>query len=411
MPNASAAGVSSSAKPAKPPEPPEPPEPPNAPGSALTGDDLARDAALSALYDAPRRGGLGGSSPSVTRWLGDIRRHFPREVVRVMQRDALDRLDLTRMLTEPETLEAAEPDVHLVATLLSLRGALPEETRETARQVVGRVVEELMRRLEEPMRQAVAGALDRAQRNRRPRHAEIDWPRTIRANLKHYQAEHRTVIPETRIGFGRKRSSLRRVVLCVDQSGSMAASVVYSAVFGAVLASLPAIDTKLILFDTAVVDLSDRLDDPIDVLFSTQLGGGTDINRAVAHAQTLIDQPEQTIFVLISDLYEGGVAADLLKRAASMIRSGVRFVTLLALSDEGAPAFDRGLAAKLSAVGAPAFACTPHLFPELMAAAISGRPVDAWAADRGILTTRGDGPEEPDEASATGSASAPAGSG
>lgn len=357
-------------------------------GVSLGADDAAIDGALAALYDSDRKAGLGSSAPNVPRWLGDIRKYFPKSVVQVMQRDALSRLNLTQLLTEPELLEAVEPDVHLVATLLSLRGVLPAKTKETARSVVAHVVDELMRRLQEPAKQAIAGALNRASRNRRPRHQEIDWPRTIRANLQHYQPEYQSIIPHTRIGWGRKRSSLRQVILCVDQSGSMAASVVYSSIFAAVMASLPAIQTRLVVFDTAVVDLTDELHDPVEVLFSTQLGGGTDINRAVGYCQGLVERPQETIFVLISDLYEGGVAEELLRRAGAMINSGVQFITLLALSDEGAPSFDRELAANLSALGAPSFACSPDQFPELMAAAINRRDVAQWAAERDILTSR-----------------------
>ena len=358
-------------------------------GLRLSGDDIAIDNALSALYDSDRSGGLGGSSPSVPRWLGDIRKYFPKPVVQVMQRDAFDRLDMQRMLMEPEMLESVEPDVHLVATLIALRGVLPAKTRETARAIVRSVVEELQRKLEAPTRQAILGALNRAARNRRPRHSEIDWNRTIRANLKHYQPEYRTIIPEVRIGFGRKRSSLRDVILCIDQSGSMAASVVYSGIFGAVMASIPAVKTKLVVFDTSVVDLTDELDDPVEVLFSTQLGGGTDINRALRYCQGLIESPTDTILVLISDLYEGGVAEELLKRAASLVAAGVQFIALLALSDEGAPSFDHGIAAKLAAMGVPSFACTPDRFPDLMAAAINRRDINQWAAEQNLVTSRG----------------------
>lgn len=358
-------------------------------GIGLSLEDAAMDGALGALYDSDRSAGLGSSTPNVPRWLGDIRKYFPKSVVSVMQRDALERLDLHRMLLEPEMLEAAEPDVHLVATLLSLRGVMPAKTKETARAVVQKVVDDLIRRLSNPTRQAVMGALNRAARNRRPRHNEIDWNRTIRANLKHYQPEYRTIIPETRIGYGRKRSSLRDVILCIDQSGSMAASVVYSGIFGAVMASIPAVRTRLVVFDTSVVDLTEELDDPVEVLFSTQLGGGTDINRAVSYCQSLIAVPTDTIFILISDLYEGGVAEELLKRAAALVASGVQFITLLALSDEGAPSYDRNLAAKLSALGVPSFACTPDKFPEMMAAAINRMDMNQWAADNEIVATRG----------------------
>lgn len=354
-------------------------------GISLDADGLAMDKALTALYESDRSGGLGSSCPNVPRWLGDIRTYFPKSVVQVMQRDAMERLNLQRMLLEPETLEAIEADVHLVGTLLSLRGVMPAKVRETARLVVRKVVDELLRKLANPLRQAITGALNRATRNRRPKHNEIDWHRTIRANLKHYQPEYRTIVPESRIGFGRKRTSLRDVILCIDQSGSMAASVVYSGILGAVMASIPAVKTRLVVFDTAVVDLTDQLDDPVEVLFSTQLGGGTDINRALAYCQGLIQRPTETILVLISDLFEGGVQDELLKRAAALVAAGVQFIALLALSDEGAPAFDGRIAAQLSALGVPAFACTPDQFPDLMAAAINRQNLGLWAAERGIV--------------------------
>lgn len=217
-----------------------------------------------------------------------------------MQQDALERLNLKQMLLEPEMLAAIEPDIHLVSTLLSLKTLLPGKSRETARIVVRKVVEDLERKLANPLRQAVIGSLNRAGRTRRPRHKEIDWNRTIRANLRHYQPDYSTVIPEVRLGYTRRRNALRDVILCVDQSGSMAASVVYSGVFGAVLASIPSVRTKMVVFDTAVVDLTEELTDPVDLLFGTQLGGGTDINRALAYCQTLVQNPQDTILILIS---------------------------------------------------------------------------------------------------------------
>ncbi|MGD9644670.1 MAG: VWA domain-containing protein [Pirellulales bacterium] len=359
----------------------------------LSDADSAIDRAMAALYEQgpqaagdKRRGGLGASSPSVARWLGDIRQYFPTSVVRILQQDAMERLNLRQLLLEPEMLEQVEPDVHLVADLLSLSGVMPRKTKETARLVVRKCVAEVERRLAEPMRQAVTGALNRSVRNRRPRHREIDWNRTIRANLKNYQPEYKTVVPETRIGFGRKRSALRDIILCVDQSGSMATSVVYSGIFGAVLASLPAVRTQVVVFDTAVVDLSDKLSDPVEVLFGTQLGGGTDINQALAYCQSLVRQPSDTILVLISDLIEGGVRENLIKRAASLIASGVTLITLLALSDDGAPVYDHENAADLAALGSAAFACTPQLFPELIAAAIQKRDIALWAAAHDLVT-------------------------
>ncbi|MBW4672340.1 MAG: VWA domain-containing protein [Cyanomargarita calcarea GSE-NOS-MK-12-04C] len=354
----------------------------------LNGADISIDKTLSALYDSDRTGGLGSSSPKVARWLGDIRTYFPASVVKVMQQDALKRLNLRQMLLEPELLEAVQPDVHLVANLLALSNIMPSKTKDTARQVVRRVVEEVQRKIANPTRQAVMGSLNRAIRNRRPRHNEIDWNRTIRSNLKHYQPQYRTIIPEVLIGYGRKRSALRNIILCIDQSGSMATSVVYAGIFGAVLASLTAIKTRIVVFDTAVIDLTDETQDPVDLLFGTQLGGGTDINRAIAYCQNFMQQPQDTIFVLISDLYEGGNQQEMLKRIATLVNSGVQFITLLALNDDGAPIYDRRVAASLAEFGVPAFACTPDKFPDLMAAAINKQDIGQWAAANDIVTAR-----------------------
>jgi Mg-chelatase subunit ChlD len=358
-------------------------------GVDLRGQDMAIDGALQALYDAERAGGLGSSQPNIARWLGDIRSYFPSSVVQVLQRDALERLDLRQMLLQPELLASVEPNVQLVADLLALKSVMPAKTIDTARQVVRKVVDELQRKLANPTRQAVLGSLNRAARSRRPRHNEIDWHRTIRLNLRHYQPAYRTIIAERRVGYARKRSSLREIILCVDQSGSMGTSVVYSGIFGAVLASLPAVRMHMVAFDTDVADLTDSLHDPVELLFGVQLGGGTDINRALGYCQGLVRRPQETIVVLISDLYEGGNRDELLRRAAALVGAGVQLVALLALSDRGAPSYDHAVAAALAALGVPAFACTPDLFPDLMAAAINRQDLGQWAAAREIVAARG----------------------
>ncbi|MFC4113752.1 VWA domain-containing protein [Nonomuraea zeae] len=352
-------------------------------GCGLEGMDVRMDAALAAVYDDRdgRQGGLGASAPRVARWLGDIRTYFPATVVQVMQKDAIEKLNLTRLLLEPEMLEAVEPDVHLVGTLLALNKVMPDQARESARALVRKVVQELERRLAQKTRAAVTGALDRSARTHRPKRvADIDWDRTIRANLKNYLPEKNTVVPSRLVGYARRQRSVQReVVLCIDQSGSMAASVVYSSVFGAVLASMRSLKTSLVVFDTSVVDLTDQLHDPVELLFGTQLGGGTDINRAIAYSQGLITRPANSIFILISDLYEGGVRQEMLRRVAAMTEAGVQVIVLLALSDEGAPFYDHENAAALAAMGVPAFACTPDAFPDLMAAAIERRDIARWA--------------------------------
>lgn len=349
-------------------------------GISLGQVDQQVDKTLEALYDSDRKGGLGPSSPNVSRWLGDIRTFFPNTVVQVMQKDALKRLDLTQMLFEKEMLENVEADVHLVATLMSLSHVIPDKTKDTARQVVRKVVDELMRKLAQPTQQAITGSLNRSARNRRPKHNEINWHLTIQKNLKHYQPEYKTIIPETRIGYGRKRSSLKDVVLCIDQSGSMGTSVVYSGIFGSVMASIPAIKTKMVVFDTAVADLTEELTDPVELLFGVQLGGGTDINAALTYCQQIITRPTDTVLVLITDLYEGGDEAGMRKRAAELAAAGVQVVVLLALNDEGAPSYDHGNAQFFSNLGIPVFACSPDKFPDLMAAALSKQDIAMWAA-------------------------------
>jgi Mg-chelatase subunit ChlD len=373
-------------------------EQPDGTGVDLAGDDRQMDACLSALYDAPpatgrrgrstkRSGGLGASAPNIARWLGDIRTYFPTGVVQVMQRDAIDRLNLQRMLLEPEMLAAVEPDIHLVTTLLSLQHLLPDTTRATARLVVGKVVNALQERLAEPTLQAVRGALARASRVRRPRHSDIDWDRTVRANLAHYQPDLRTVVPHRLIGYSRRATALRRdVIIAIDQSASMSDSVVYASVFGAALASMRSLQTHLVAFDTSIADLTEHMHDPVDVLFGIQLGGGTDINQAMAYCESLVSRPNDTVLIVISDLYEGTSGGDFVGRIAAMARRGVTCVALLALSDDGAPSFDRAAASALAELGVPAFACTPSAFPDLIAAAINRRDLRDWAGQQGLVT-------------------------
>ncbi|WP_039826347.1 VWA domain-containing protein [Nocardia testacea] len=360
-------------------------------GGLGTADDKAIDKALGAVYDSgsgsgrsrgDRAGGLGGSAPRVARWLGDIRTYFPSTVVEVVQRDAVERLNLTQLLLEPELMEAVEPDVHLVGTLLSLNRVIPETTKATARMVVSKVVKEIEERIATRTVAAVSGALNRSARTSRPKPRDIDFDRTIRKNLANYLPEQRTIIAERLVGYGRRAQAVHRdVILAIDQSGSMASSVVYSSVFGAVLASMRSLRTSLVVFDTEVVDLTEKLSDPVDVLFGTQLGGGTYINRAIAYCQSLITRPTDSLFFLISDLYEGGVREEMLRRVHAMKESGVQVVVLLALSDDGAPSYDRENAAALAALGVPAFACTPDRFPDLLAQALNRGDLMHWGTE------------------------------
>ena len=364
---------------------------------SLSTDDKRMDDALSALYGGSqksggRRGGLGGSAPNLARWLDDIREFFPTPVVQTIQRDAFERHNLHEMLLEPELLAVLEADVHLVANLMGLMQAIPEQTKETARGVVQKVVDELMEKLEQKTAEAVRGAIDKSRRTRRPRFNDIDWPRTIEANLQHYQKDYGTVVPERLVGASRKSrtlADLEEVVLCVDQSGSMATSVVYSSIFAAVMASLPGVDTKMVAFDTAIFDMTEMLEDPVDVLFGVQLGGGTDIDQALQYCEGIIRQPVKSHLLLITDLMEGGNVESMLARVEDFKASGTNVIVLLALSDDGKPYYDEENARRISAMGCPVFACTPDQFPDLMAVALKRGDVHEWAAGLDIALIRG----------------------
>jgi len=348
------------------------------------------DEALGAIYEVEderpeekgeRSAGLGKSAPRIAKWLGDIRSYFPTDVVTVIQQDAIERKGLTQLLFEPEILSQVTPSIELVGTLMSLKGMIPEHTKATARMVVRAVVEEIIRKLQSGLENAVRGSLDRSRHAPLRSLPNLDWKRTISGNLKNYIAERKTIIPDRFFFWARQhRRKEWNVIVCMDQSGSMAESVVYGAVTGAILASMPALETHTIVFDTEVVDLTEQCSDPVDLLFGVQLGGGTDINRAVTYCQSLIHDPRKTLFILITDLYEGGNAAELVRRLEDMAGSGVRAMVMLALSDSGVPSYDENLAKKVRALGIPCSGCTPTLLPEFLSGALKGVNLEQLAA-------------------------------
>ncbi len=348
------------------------------------------DAALGAVYDVEetrpdekgRRGaGLGRSQPKIATWLGDIRKYFERDVIAVIQQDAIEKKGWNQLLFEPESLSQITPSVELVGTLMAMKGMIPEKTKETAREVIRAVVEDIKKRMTGEIERAIRGALDRSRHQPIPSLPNMDWKRTIQANLKNYLPGRRTIIPERFFFYARQhRRREWNVIVCMDQSGSMADSVVYGSVMGSILASLPAVETHVVAFDTEVVDLSSQLTDPVDLLFGIQLGGGTDINRAVGYCRGFITNPQKTLFILLTDLYEGGNESSLVRRMEEMASSGVRAMCLLALSDSGVPSYDTRLAKRLAEVGVPCFACTPGALPQMLEAVLKGKSVESVAA-------------------------------
>jgi hypothetical protein len=333
------------------------------------------DVLLASIYDPGETGVLKGSSPQINRWLGDIRKYFPTPVVQILQQDALERLNLKQMILEPELLGSLEVNVSLVATLLQLKDLLPDETRETARMVIDSLIEQLKKELRQPLEQAYRGRVkNNSYRSAFPR-GKLDWKRTILTNLKNYQPKEKLLIPQHFYRYNAFTPKLSRLILAVDQSGSMANSVVHASIIACILAGIPSFKTNLVIFDTDVLDLTAELSDPISLLFSVQLGGGTHIAKALKYCQTLVTHPAETTLILISDLYEGDLVDNMFSIIQMMQKEGVNMISLLALDNDGVPSFDKKNGARLASMEIPSFACTPQQFPSLMAALFNGQKI------------------------------------
>ncbi|MFF4600764.1 VWA domain-containing protein [Amycolatopsis sp. NPDC001319] len=345
---------------------------------ATGGLDLAgarRDAALSWLYDRDEelaerdvRGGSGASVLSTVDWLDDVHRLFPRETIERLQRDAVERYDITEIVTDPDVLARIEPSPALLRAVLRTKLLMNPDLLAMARKLVEAVVRDLLRRLTPELRQSFTGT--RSRRPSRLKQArDFDFHRTIRANLGRYQPAERRLLIDSPKFASRTRKHLERwqLILIVDQSGSMAGSVIHSAVTAACLWGLPGLKTHLVTFDTAVVDLTEDVTDPVELLMKVQLGGGTDIAKAVAYGAGLIENPRRAIVVVVSDFFEGGDEYRLVHDVRKLAEAGTHVLALAALDEEASPVYDRALAQRLADVGAHVGAMTPGMLAEFVA--------------------------------------------
>lgn len=363
-------------------------------GISLTPEQDLMDQALAAIYNRTESGGFGNSgqgggrgagsgpsNPQISRWLGDVRSLFDKELVTVIQGDAMTRCGLKQLIFEPELLEHLEPDVNLASTILLLKDQIPKRSKESVRIFIQKIVEEINRLLEQDIRRAVTAAINRRKHSPIPSAAALDYKTTISRNLKHYNQELQTIVPEHFYFFDRTSTTAANkwtVILDIDQSGSMGESVIYSSIISCILASMSSLSTRIVAFDTNIVDLTEKSDDPVDLLFGFQLGGGTDINKSVAYCQQFIENPSKTLFFLISDLEEGGNRAALLRRLEEMKESGVTVVCLLALAEGGRPYYDANMAQKIAGMGIPCFACNPQMLPSLLERALRGQDLQEF---------------------------------
>lgn len=315
-----------------------------------------------------RQGGSGGSQLTVPHWLSKIKTLFPRKTVEIMEQHALEKYGMTELLTDPEVLRKLEPNKELLKTIMQLKYMMKGEVLELARQVVRKVADELTKKLEQEMKRSFSGRLNRSMSSPVKSMRNLDMKKTIRRNLKNYDTEAKQlVLKQVYFSSRMKKYNQWRVVICVDESGSMLDSVIHSAVMAGIFARLPMLDTKLVIFDTNVVDLSGYVSDPVETLMSVQLGGGTDIGRALAYCEQLIDMPYRTMVVLVSDLYEGGSYSRLYQVSRGIIESGAKLIVLPALDHDAVPNYDRSAAAMLADMGASVGAMTPEELSEFIA--------------------------------------------
>lgn len=345
--------------------------------SVLSQQDQEIDRVLGFLFDREHAADLdtvrergAGSEPSrltVPRWLARVRRLFPRSVAEQLTHLALERYHLTEILADEELLETVTPDMDLLRAVLAVKDELPERILKAARRIVRRVVDELRERLVERVRQHFGGTRLRKHSNVRVA-KNFDAARTIRKNLRHYSTTSRQIQIERPYFFSRLAPRHRwDIVLLVDQSGSMMDSVIHAAVLASIFRSLGGLRCRFVLFDTSVVDLTEELADPLDVLFRAQLGGGTDIAQAMRYAEDRIENPHQTIVILVTDFLEGGSEAELLRVTGRLVEAGVVVLGLAALDDRAEPAYDRDLANRLAQVGMSVAAMTPDRLAEWVA--------------------------------------------
>lgn len=352
---------------------------------ALSEEQDIMDKALAAIYNKSGSGGFGGSgggkgpsNPQISRWLGDVRTLFDRDTVKIIQNDAVNRCGLKQLIFEPELLENTEPDINLASTILTLKEMIPKRSKDSVREFIRKIVENINKQLEQSIRQSVTAALNKRAHSPIPSASALDYKLTIRRNLKHWSPELKTIVPEHFYFFDRGAKTAANkwtVILDIDQSGSMGESVIYSSVVSCILAGISSIKTHIVAFDTNIVDLTEKSSDPVDLLYGFQLGGGTDIDKSVKYCTQFIENPRKTLFFLISDLEEGGNRAAFVRRMEEIKTSGVTLICLLALADHGKPYYDENMAHRLAGMGIPCFACTPQKLPELLGQAFRGQEI------------------------------------
>lgn len=350
----------------------------------LNDEDGDLDAALGFLYnreygedqgmrkDRSPKGGRGGSVLTVPGWLGRVKKLFPQKTVEIMQKQALDKYNLTQLLTDESVLKQLEPNMGLLKNILTFRHMMPNHVKTLAYKIVEDVIKDIQKKLEVKVKRTFYGRKLPHSNSTYKIFRNFDFKQTIRKNLKNYNPDYATVIPE-RLYFNQnvKRYNPWHIVILVDESGSMMESVIYSSVMASIFARMPFLSVKLAIFDTSVVDLSDHIDDPVGILMKVQLGGGTDIHKALEYGKKLITAPQKTIVVLVSDLYDGNHYNYMYRSGRDLLEAGTRLFVLPALDYSSSPCYDKQAARTFAAMGADVAAITPENLAEWIGKIIS----------------------------------------
>lgn len=336
----------------------------------VSGEYKELDSVLDFLYSREykeeqgiREKGYGGreeSNLTVPSWIAKVRKLFPARTVEILQKQAIDKYQLKELLTDEKILRQMQPDMELLKNILAFKGSMSPQVLAVAREIIAEVVREIEKQLEHEIRQAFYGKKNPYKSTSMKSMRNFDFKKTIRRNLKNYDRERKFLIPEQLYFCSRvKKQNEYHIIIVVDESGSMLQSVIYTAVMAGIFSKLSALKTDLIIFDTSVVDLTDYASDPVEVLMSVQLGGGTNISKALDYAATKITSPSKTIVVLVSDLYDGYDYRQMYRRVYDIVETGARMLVLPALDFNANGSYDTNAAQSMTNLGAEVAAVTP----------------------------------------------------
>ncbi len=347
----------------------------NAKEATVDPEDLDAHQVLNQLYNDKQKESLKRSMPKLHKWNSQLQKSFPTGVVELVQKDAIEKYQLRKLLLDDSYLEKVEPNIGLLSNLLLLKKYFKGNTLNGLYRLIDRMASEMTKKLRPELIRTIGHQHGQTQRLFRLGDAKINWERTLLENLQHYQSSIGTIIPQKFFGQLRRSKRIKRLFILVDQSASMAESLIFASLYASILSKIPSLQTQFVVFDTDVVDLSEYLDDVVELIMQAQLGGGTDISKALVYAAEQMEIPEESILILISDLFDGYDDHRVLMTLKSITAKGTKVICLLALNEQGTPVYNHGLAQQAISIDIPSFACSIDQFPIVMAQALNAEEI------------------------------------